>query len=458
MGMEAGTGDLHDDQRADAIKKALSESVQRCTDSVTVAEVEVSQVLETVKAMLDGEVTRSHLDTVQEFLQARLDAVRTVHQELAAEQIKARSSEGAKFQPQLRALVTRVRALQATLMQQKKEADEVFYTKQRDAEESHKAALALAERRLREEEARKLQKQAESEAPKEAAPVIAVTTEAVAPEEAQKDTEEATADAQPSAAEKAEAAPAKETTAELVQHASELTQEAESLAQTCEQAIPKLEEGGLSQQDAIAAIKKSADLEAQANAKGAEASDFIKSKTVPEEDETSRDELERLLARVDLLFQRMVLARTELQKQKVQMLLTDMGDAVKSAELKVKKAVEAARKLQPELLHLESVEHIKEVTEQTSELEKDAALTCAEARKRIGMKLRSDAASEAPLYKTELLKMQRRLEVAFKELQPVRPAHLNSKKLWAGKQDAAKRAAETSAAPASPEKRSRVES
>eukprot|EP00971_Amphidinium_carterae_P336346 6472672-Amphidinium_carterae.1 len=194
-----------------------------------------------------------------------------------------------------------------------------------------------------------------------------------------------------------------------------------------------------------------ADLEAQANAKGAEASDFIKSKTVPEEDETSRDELERLLARVDLLFQRshrcthlvrlsflkkplrclsshicrlsylfdslcirrvhaygvstvqqtercpslatwvlgrMVLARTELQKQKVQMLLTDMGDAVKSAELKVKKAVEAARKLQPELLHLESVEHIKEVTEQTSELEKDAALTCAEARKRIGMKLR----------------------------------------------------------------------
>eukprot|EP00971_Amphidinium_carterae_P155857 3090078-Amphidinium_carterae.1 len=44
---------------------------------------------------------------VQEFLQARLDAVRTVHQELAAEQIKARSSEGAKFQPQLRALVMR---------------------------------------------------------------------------------------------------------------------------------------------------------------------------------------------------------------------------------------------------------------------------------------------------------------------------------------------------------------
>jgi len=596
--------------------KLASDVMQRCTDSVSLAEIEATQVLEGVKVMLDGDVSFDILQTVQELLQEQLASLVEVHKELAAETIKARAN-APKQVAGLKALVTRTRSLQAALMTQKGEAEEIFTRKNEEEEEAKATAEAERTRLETEAKAREVlhdilqemkdgineaeselqslqealdkltvglgdgelssgtavalqalessaakaklkvnasikkvqQRQREAnglpsdlrqvalgdfgemlqrlrklsvladgpsnirlendrrrqarkwltetaetvgaieaeiipilaEAPSSADFEVEITARleacekvytkvkstisliesklsettgtAVVQEEIDELTTRATGAEAKLAAHrsKLDARMAEIKKKDLLKHALALTQKVEASAlkmAKAEEPLQQIDSSSLSIGKAVAAVSACEGCAAEVHSLTSEAMTFMKSKLVElrAQDpsgsgfDTVDDvvELEQLLARVELVHQKVVLTRSELETHKVNVLLLGDAKLVASAEEKVRAVELSAQALKIESLQSQPPETIQKAIEATQLLEKDAALCCAEAKKALVVKLRSEIASETPLYKTQLLKLQQKISAALKLLASQRPLLLQGKKLYAAKQDIAK--------------------
>jgi len=66
------------------------ERVLRATDLVVIAEIEATQALESVGAMLEGEVTQEHITMVEELLRGQQAQLTSAHKALAADIMDAR--------------------------------------------------------------------------------------------------------------------------------------------------------------------------------------------------------------------------------------------------------------------------------------------------------------------------------------------------------------------------------
>jgi hypothetical protein len=115
------------------------ECVQRATDRVIIAEIEASQILESVSAMLEGDVTDSALRATEELLKIQQTALTEVHKVLAAEIMEARK-QTPKLVAALRKLTPRLRCVSASVAQEVAKAKSLAAAKGQDEEDQRSAA------------------------------------------------------------------------------------------------------------------------------------------------------------------------------------------------------------------------------------------------------------------------------------------------------------------------------
>jgi len=145
-----------------AAQAEVDERVQRATDRVVIAEVEATQALENVKAMLEGEVTDDNLKDVKELLQEQGMALTQANKVLAADIIDARKT-CPKAVAALNKLSPRVRSVQASVAQEIKNSQHAMAKK--------KQAEVDAKQRAIDEEKTRQKEQNDAKALEEALPL-----------------------------------------------------------------------------------------------------------------------------------------------------------------------------------------------------------------------------------------------------------------------------------------------
>jgi len=143
-------------------------------------------------------------------------------------------------------------------------------------------------------------------------------------------------------------------------------------------------------------------------------------------------DLNEQLARIEDVATRVAEFKKETQTRKVTACLQEITEPVVDAETKVRKMVEAAGPLAGERAEEASAATLKAATEKAMELEKVAAVACADARKTITAKQKANAGQA--VLAAECVKMLNRMNVVQAELGKQRRVVLQGEKTWRSKQ------------------------
>jgi len=222
---------------------------------------------------------------------------------------------------------------------------------------------------------------------------------------------------------------------EKTQHAEDLLEKTVSAETPLVKGLDELEKEEAS--EAIAASEASAKA---AEVAASQAKAFLKAKLVDAKsfpDATRKptvDELIQLQNRVDAVSQKVAAFKRESAQRKTVLLLREVTEKVDIVETRVQQAVRAAEPLSMEKLEEVPTSTLKQITDQTLEAEKAAALAFADARKALVTKQRDGQAWESPSFAAELTKLQGKLNSAKQELDKQRKLTLQAEKLWKSKE------------------------
>lgn len=126
---------------AAASQEEVDERVQRATDGVVITEIEATQAIESVQAMLQGDVSDEGLRIVDEMLRTQSQSLLEAHKTLAADIMDARRT-APKGAPALSLLAPRLRTVQASLAQEMKQVRELTAKNKQEAEQRKLKAKA----------------------------------------------------------------------------------------------------------------------------------------------------------------------------------------------------------------------------------------------------------------------------------------------------------------------------
>merc|ERR1740129_1877707 len=161
---------------------------------------------------------------------------------------------------------------------------------------------------------------------------------------------------------------------------------------------------------------------------------LVEIKCFPEERQPAIiGELGQMQDRVDVVVRKLQIFQRDTAQRKSSLLLQDVTQKVADAEAKVQKVAQAAEPLGSDKVEETATDKVRAATEKTLQLEKAAALACADARKELLAKQKHEQSKESPTYVVELSKLQARLNAAARELLKDHKSALSGEKLWKSK-------------------------